>query len=202
MMKSPRANVFFCSVCSVVLHFALLEQIIIGQTASNRPPIGASDLKIRYIPSYLNPAVVESIPKDIQPKNSPPKDLGVSRPVIPVEPIASGSAETNDPVSPINESVVVENFYESSDVDDPASPETDWPIVVGGMTRGITFNVQAFVWISSLGKIERVEVIQIQPESEKVRIGLQSMVGAMVRPALRAGVNVANKRSLELWLTQ
>ena len=96
---------------------------------------------------------------------------------------------------------MVENFYESSDVDEPATPETDWPIVVEGMTRGRTFNVQVSIWISSLGRIEHVDVLQIQPESEKVRMSLQTMVGAMVKPALREGVSVANKRTLELWLT-
>lgn len=197
MMKSVRAKFVFCSVCSAALHFLLLEQVVIGQTVSNGGAAGLSDLTIRYIPAYLNPPAVEVIA--IKPQ---PRDISTSRTVMPVQPIANSSAETKETACPINESVVVENFYESAEVDEPASPETDWPIVVEGMTRGLTFNVQITVWISSLGRIERVEAIQIQPESEKVRLSLQSMVGTMVRPALRAGVNVANKRNIELWLTQ
>ena len=197
MMKSLRAKIIFCSVCSASLHFLLLEQIIVGQTAPNRPIAGSSDLKIRYIPGYFNLPVVEAVSTKPQ-----PKDSSASRLVTPEQPTASNGAGMSETVPPLNEGVVVENFYESSDVDEPATPETDWPIVVEGMTRGLTFNVQVSVWISSLGRIERVEVIQMQPESEKVRLSLQTMVGATVRPALRAGVNVANIRSLELWLTQ
>jgi hypothetical protein len=197
MMKSLRAKLILCSVCSAALHGLFLEQFIIGQTASNRPISGSSDLQIRYIPSFISlPAVEITSAKQL------PTDSGVSSLVKPVQAIPIIRNEILESAVSTNEFVVVENFYESSEVDEPATPDTDWPIVVEGMTRGLIFNVQVSIWISSLGRIERVEVLQIQPESEKVRHSLQTMVGTTVKPALRAGVNVANKRTIELWLTQ
>ncbi len=192
-----RAKIIFCSVCSATLHFLFLGQISIGQTEPNRPIAGRSELKIRYILNVVNRSAVEADSTKLPAENS--RELRSAMPIQLTEP---SSAEMGATAVQLNESVVVENFFDSSDVDEPASPETDWPILVGGMAIGLTFNVQASVWISSRGRIERVEVIQIQPESEKVRFSLQTMVGAMVRPALRGGVNVANRRQLEVWLTQ
>jgi hypothetical protein len=197
MMNSLRAKIIFCSVCSAGLHFLLLEQITIGQTESTRSPAGSSDVQIRYISSYSKPPATQVVSKDIL-----PRDASALPAATPVHSTASDNSGLSETAAPTNESLMVENFYESSDVDEPATPETDWPIVVEGMTRSLTFNVQVSIWISSLGRIEQVEVLQIQPESEKVRMSLQTMVGAMVKPALRAGVSVANKRTLELWLTQ
>ena len=196
MINSLRANIIFCSVCSAGLHFLLLEQITIGQTESTRSPAGPSEVQIRYISSYSNPPATEAVSKKIL-----PRDTSALTEAAPAHSIATNSSGLSDAAVPTNESLMVENFYESSDVDEPATPETDWPIVVEGMTRGRTFNVQVSIWISSLGRIEHVDVLQIQPESEKVRMSLQTMVGAMVKPALREGVSVANKRTLELWLT-
>jgi hypothetical protein len=197
MMKSLRVKIFFCSACSAVLHFLLLEQFTVGQAQSARPVAELPDLKIRYIPSYFSSPAVE-----ITPKKLPAKEPVMPKVVVPVQPTVAIEREVSEPALPANESIVVENFYESAEVDEPASPESEWPIVVEGMTRGLTFNVQMSVWVSSLGRIERVDVIQVEPESEKVRLSLQSMLGATVRPAVRAGANVANKRNLEFWLTQ
>jgi hypothetical protein len=132
MMKSLRAKLILCSVCSAALHGLFLEQFIIGQTASNRPISGSSDLRIRYIPSFASLPAVEITSAKLL-----PTDFGAPSVVKSALPTPNIRNEILESAIPINEFVVVENFYESSEVDEPATPDTDWPIVVEGMTRGL-----------------------------------------------------------------
>jgi hypothetical protein len=105
---------------------------------------------------------------------------------------------------------LVENFYPSSEVDTPATPETDWPVgPIEGLSsesttrfRALTFEATVTVWVGSSGRIERIEVMQVQPESQKIKVSLEAMVGQTVKPAMLGGLAVANQRVLKMWITQ
>ncbi len=105
---------------------------------------------------------------------------------------------------------LVENFYASSEVDTPASPEADWPVgpidnLFDGSTtrfRPLTFQATLTVWVSSSGRIERIDVTQLQPENQTIKASLEAMVGQSVKPAMRGGLAVANQRTLQMWITQ
>jgi hypothetical protein len=105
---------------------------------------------------------------------------------------------------------LVENFYTSSEVDSPATPETDWPVgLIEGLPsesttrfRALTFEATITVWVGSSGRIERIEVMQLQPESQKIKVSLEAMVGQTVKPAMLGGLAVANQRVLKMWITQ
>ncbi len=105
---------------------------------------------------------------------------------------------------------LVENFYPSSEVDTPAAPETDWPVgPIDSLSnesntrfRVLTFQATVTVWVVSSGRIERVDVMEMQPESQKIKASLEAMVGQTVKPAMLGGLAVANQRVLKMWITQ
>jgi hypothetical protein len=215
-MKISRIAKFVIFLASSVALHVLGWQWMSARQPARLPSSAAVLAQIRFIelprfnPSAtqaLNAASVVAVPtKPISPKEYTPANLANWLPPIDADPrpdpteldvLQAGTA-------------LVENFYPSSEVDTPATPETDWPVgpiegIPNGATtrfRALTFQATFTVWVDSNGRIERIDVMEVLPESQKIKASLEAMVGQTVKPAMLGGLAVANQRVIKMWITQ
>jgi hypothetical protein len=205
MVLSIKIKFAFCFLLSLGIHFLSLQELNVSTSkkdASSRMSVVLSEAK-QFIPN--------NIPAQIDRQNSPEKTSTVRTYTRVQEDFASNPFSKDTYQSPdptevdvlLSGVVLIENFYSTSEVDTPATPENDWPVIVAeGLYKDAYVQAVVSVWINSQGRIERVEVNEMQPESERVKEGLLAMVGAMVRPAMLKGIAVANQRTMQMWLAR
>jgi hypothetical protein len=203
MTISHSAKFTLCVACSFVLHGLVLQQMSVTSITAPRLPEAASIVSVRYIaPAAVNATVAGEVTAKVVSSARPPKSVDaaiVPSPSINYVAIAPTEAVTAD----VSSRSVEKIYYASADVDTVAAPETDWPITVSqGLPAGLFYEAKVSIWVSAEGNIDRLEILDLKPESQRVRSAIEAMVGIILQPAMRGGFAVASQRNIELWLPQ
>jgi hypothetical protein len=202
MTISHSAKFTLCVACSFVLHGLVLQQMSVTSITAPRVPEAASIVSVRYIaPAIVNTPVAAEAAVKVVSSARPPKSVdAVTAPSTPINSVAAAPTEA---VTADVSSRSVENYYTSTEVDTVAAPETDWPITVSeGLPAGLFYEAKVSIWVSAEGNIDRLEILDLKPESQRVRSAIEAMVGIILQPAMRGGFAVASQRNIELWLPQ
>jgi hypothetical protein len=202
MVISRKAKLLLCFVCSLGLHFSGLHFLPIGTVSSATLPV--ITVVLREADNAKPSAVGVSVPStQLQSLHHTTRRAKVDSELWVTRPYDDRAPDPTELDVLAAGTLLVEKFYLSSEVDTPATPIEDWPVAITeGLSRRLYVEAKVMIWVSSVGRIERVEVMEVLPDSQRVKEGLQTMVGAMVKPAMLAGVAVANQRTIQMWLTQ
>ncbi len=202
MTISHFAKFALCISCSLMLHGVVLQQMSVASVTAPRLPEAAVIVSLRYIAParVIAPVTTEATVKTASSPPLPKSADAVTDSSIPLKPFATAPSET---MAEDGLSRLVENYYTSTEVDTVAAPETDWPITVNqGLPAGLFYEAKISIWVNSEGHIDRLEILDLKPESQRVRSAIEAMVGIILQPATRNGLAVASQRDIELLLPQ
>ncbi len=196
------AKLAVCVVASVVLHSFFLTHTLLGRATK-----AVSNKVLHITVRSIDRPSLASQPPDVSVHVPSTKNAlspqGFYRATLAIAPSPAPNPDPTElDVQQATGGVLAEHFFSSSEVDTPAAPETNWPIAIqGGFARSLSYTATVSIWINSAGKIEKVQILSLQPDSERVRTGLLAMEGAIVQPAMLRGVAVANQRNIEMQIS-
>lgn len=129
----------------------------------------------------------------------------VEEPSSPPTPLQEPGAVASEPAdgSTAAEPVPPIHYYDSQEVDTPATPQPDWEVEVPSlMTAGIR-KLSFDVWIDARGIARKCRVLNMEPPE---RLGSAPIAAHLCKttlsPAIRHGVEVASVRHIELVLAE
>jgi outer membrane biosynthesis protein TonB len=202
MTISHSAKLTLCVTGSCVLHALVLQQMSVASIAVPQPPKAAAVVSARYIaaPAKVSPPAPAEANVNVANQPQPPNEIKTAPPLTPSSAPVTAPGQT-DEVNPSPQSA--KTYYTSNEVDSVAAPETDWPITVSqGLGTGLVYEAKVSIWVNSEGNIDRLEIVNLEPESQRVRSAIEAMVGIILQPATRGGLAVPSQQTIELLLPE
>jgi len=166
---------------------------------------GASGLRSAYTartrndPTIIATLVAASAPPSVepriaalQPEPAKPRDLTALPPRHPEAAVQTPRATQHAPMAAVK-------FYMINEVDQPASPDSDWNLDTGVLDEAGVTRLAFEVFISSSGEVVECRILEPATLPEAASAMLEDRLRhATLRPAQRAGAAVASFRRIEL----